>query len=106
MPPAPPLSPLSAAILTALLPGTLHGYGIIKAVARDSAGALRPGAGSLYAALDRMRAAGLIDEQRVSDAHRTFAITGAGRAALRAELQRVERMARIAAEHGLSSEGA
>ena len=98
-----PLSPLSAAILTALLRGPLHGYGIIKTVEADSGGALRPGAGSLYAALDRLAQEGLLAE-KVGATRRRFAVTARGRAALRAELERVARLTRIAAQHGLRAE--
>jgi DNA-binding PadR family transcriptional regulator len=48
-------------ILTALAAGMQHGYGIITDVARISDGRVRLRAGTLYAALDRLRADELID---------------------------------------------
>jgi DNA-binding PadR family transcriptional regulator len=47
-------------ILTALAAGSQHGYGIIADVARISDGRVRLLAGTLYTALDRLRADGLI----------------------------------------------
>ncbi len=51
-------------ILTALAAGSQHGYGIISDVARISAGRVRLRAGTLYAALDRLRLDGLISIDR------------------------------------------
>ncbi len=48
-------------ILTALAAGIQHGYGILTDVARISEGRVRLRAGTLYAALDRLRADELID---------------------------------------------
>ncbi|HEV7216623.1 MAG TPA: helix-turn-helix transcriptional regulator [Chloroflexota bacterium] len=51
-------------ILTALASGSRHGYGIITDVARISDGRVRLRAGTLYAALDRLRLDGLIGVDR------------------------------------------
>jgi DNA-binding PadR family transcriptional regulator len=51
-------------ILTALADGSQHGYGIITEVQEISAGRVRLRAGTLYTALDRLRADGLIDVDR------------------------------------------
>jgi DNA-binding PadR family transcriptional regulator len=51
-------------ILTALAAGSQHGYGIITDVARISDGRVRLRAGTLYAALDRLRLDGLISIDR------------------------------------------
>jgi DNA-binding PadR family transcriptional regulator len=51
-------------ILTALAAGSQHGYGIITDVARISDGRVRLRAGTLYAALDRLRLDGLISFDR------------------------------------------
>ena len=48
-------------ILTALAAGMQHGYGILTDVARISDGRVRLRAGTLYAALDRLRADELIE---------------------------------------------
>ncbi len=47
--------------LTALAAGMQHGYGIITDVARISGGRVRLRAGTLYAALDRLRSDELIE---------------------------------------------
>src|SRR5271156_5756466 len=51
-------------ILTALSRGSQHGYGIITDVRQISGGRVRLRAGTLYTALDRLRAAGLIGVDR------------------------------------------
>ena len=55
-----PLTPLSTAILLGLAEGARHGYAIMKEVERQTDGRLTPGAGSLYAALQRLQDDGLI----------------------------------------------
>ena len=80
-------------LLAALLDGPLHGYGIIKRADELSVGRVRLAAGTLYAALDRLRDAGLVevDREEVVDgrARRYYRLTGAGRVALRAEATRM-----------------
>ena len=51
-------------IMTALAAGTQHGYGIISDVAEISGGRVTLLAGTLYTALDRLRADGLIGVDR------------------------------------------
>ncbi|MDA8322570.1 MAG: helix-turn-helix transcriptional regulator [Actinomycetota bacterium] len=51
-------------ILTALADGSQHGYGIIADVAEISGGRVKLRAGTLYTALDRLRADGLISLDR------------------------------------------
>jgi DNA-binding PadR family transcriptional regulator len=51
-------------ILTALAAGSQHGYGIIADVIEISGGRVRLLAGTLYTALDRLRADGLIAVDR------------------------------------------
>ena len=105
----PPLTPLSLAILMALLDGELHGYGIMKAIQQQSDGQVRAGAGSLYAALDRMVRSGWIAEKSALDSagapQRRFAITRAGRAVARAEAVRLAAVLRQAQQHKLLPEG-
>src|SRR5580693_7389859 len=56
-------------VLTALSRGSRHGYGIITDVQQISGGQVMLRAGTLYTALDRLRAAGLIgvDREEVAD---------------------------------------
>jgi DNA-binding PadR family transcriptional regulator len=90
-------------VLAALLDGPLHGYGIIKRAHELSAGRVRLAAGTLYAALDRLRDAGLVEVEReeIVDgrARRSYRLTGAGREALRAEADRMAAAARVVLGH-------
>ena len=56
-------------ILTALAAGSQHGYGIISDVSEISGGRVKLLAGTLYTALERLRADGLIgvDREEVVD---------------------------------------
>jgi len=56
-------------ILTALAAGSQHGYGIIADVSEISGGRVQLRAGTLYTALDRLRADGLIavDREEIVD---------------------------------------
>ncbi len=51
-------------ILTALADGSQHGYGIIAEVSEISGGRVQLRAGTLYTALDRLRADNLISVER------------------------------------------
>ncbi len=51
-------------ILTALAGESQHGYGIVTDVAQISGGRVQLKAGTLYAALDRLTAEGLIEPDR------------------------------------------
>ena len=51
-------------VLTALAAGSQHGYGILSDVAEISGGRVRLRAGTLYAALDRLRIDGLVEVDR------------------------------------------
>lgn len=90
-----PLTPLTMAILLALADGDRHGYALMQAVETQTDGALKPGTGSLYAALERLMNDGLIIEAPPStDANadrrrRTFRITDGGRDLARAEADRM-----------------
>ncbi|WP_203662607.1 PadR family transcriptional regulator [Actinocatenispora rupis] len=88
-------------ILTALADGPRHGYGVIKDVSELSAGRITLLAGTLYTALDRLTAEGLVEpdhEERVDGRlRRYYRLTDTGRTALAeraAELQRAARIAR------------
>jgi DNA-binding PadR family transcriptional regulator len=88
-------------ILTALAAGPKHGYGIITDVTRISDGRVRLRAGTLYAALDRLHADGLIDFDRDEIANgrlrRYYRLTDAGAGRLAAEVDRLRRHANAAA---------
>jgi DNA-binding PadR family transcriptional regulator len=87
-------------ILTSLAACTQHGYGITADVLEISGGRVRLLAGTLYAALDRLRAEGLIDVDReeVVDGRlrRYYRLTPAGGRQLTAEAERLRDNARTA----------
>ena len=58
----PPLSSATLQILLALAGGDLHGYGIIKEVARNSDGHYKLGPGTLYDNLKKLMDAGLVSD--------------------------------------------
>lgn len=88
-------------VLAALLEERLHGYGIIKRVERLSGGSARLTTGTLYGALDRLSAQGLVEpdgeEQVEGRLRRYYRITEEGAEAVRAEADRMRRAARVVA---------
>jgi DNA-binding PadR family transcriptional regulator len=88
-------------ILTALADGPQHGYGIMTDVARISSGRVSLRAGTLYTALDRLRAEGSIDVEReeIVDGRlrRYYRLRPDGAAALATETARLQANARVAA---------
>jgi DNA-binding PadR family transcriptional regulator len=80
-------------ILTALADGSQHGYGIITEVREISGGRVRLRAGTLYTALDRLRADGLIgvDREEIVEGRlrRYYRLTPAGSKRLAAEAARL-----------------
>jgi DNA-binding PadR family transcriptional regulator len=78
-------------ILTSLLPGPRHGYAIIKDV-QDVAGVVL-GPGTLYAALSRLEALGLVEALAPEERRRPYRITGAGRTLVRDRLERMRTVA-------------
>jgi len=93
---AQPLTPPVFHILMALADGERHGYGIMHDVARQTAGALQLGPGTLYGCLKRMLAARLVEEsdERPDPAldderRRYYRITPLGDRAVRAEARRL-----------------
>lgn len=87
-------------ILTALAAGSQHGYGIITDVQAISAGRVQLKAGTLYAALERLRADMLIevDREEIVDSRlrRYYRLTPAGAELLAAEAARLQANARVA----------
>jgi DNA-binding PadR family transcriptional regulator len=81
-------------ILTALASGSQHGYGILSDVVQISGGRVRLRAGTLYTALDRLRADGLIavDREEIVEGRlrRYYRLTGEGGERLAAEAARLQ----------------
>jgi DNA-binding PadR family transcriptional regulator len=88
-------------IMTALAAGAQHGYGIMADVMRISDGRVRLRAGTLYAALDRLKADGLVtsDRDEIVDGRlrRYYRITDEGAEQLAAEVRRMRANAAAAA---------
>ena len=86
---------LGVLILKALSWGPLHGYGIARTIEEITNEELLIEEGSLYPALHRLQARGLVSsEWSLSSTNRrvkTYTITEEGRAQLRAELSRWDR---------------
>jgi DNA-binding PadR family transcriptional regulator len=80
-------------ILTVLAAGSQHGYGIIADVTAISGGRVRLLAGTLYTALDRLRADGLIavDREEIVDSRlrRYYRLTPEGGQRLAEEAARL-----------------
>jgi DNA-binding PadR family transcriptional regulator len=87
-------------ILTALAAGSQHGYGIIADVAGISGGRVRLRAGTLYTALDRLRADALIvvDREEIVEGRlrRYYRLTPEGKALLAEEAVRLQANAAVA----------
>lgn len=83
-------------ILTALANGPRHGYGIVREVSELSAGRVTLLAGTLYAALDRLAAEGLIahdhDETVDGRLRRYYRLTSGGITALDTETARLRQL--------------
>jgi DNA-binding PadR family transcriptional regulator len=89
-------------VLTALAGEPRHGYAVIEDVAAMTGGRVRLRAGTLYAALDRLRADGLIEVDREevvqSRLRRYYKLTAPGERALATETARLRDQAAIAEE--------
>lgn len=91
--PTQPLREPTLLLLTALADAPRHGYALIQEVETISQGRVRLRAGTLYGALDRLLAEGLIrvEREEVIDGRmrRTYALTDAGRSLLATEADRL-----------------
>jgi len=95
-----PLREPAFLVLTSLAAGPQHGYAMIEDVSRISDGQVRLHAGTLYAVLDRLRTAGLIEVEREeivqSRLRRYYRITAVGAQRLTEEAERMRRHAKAA----------
>jgi DNA-binding PadR family transcriptional regulator len=95
------LTPAMHHILLALLQGERHGYAIMRAIEALSDGAMRLGPGTLYTSIRKLLDAHLIEESDErpdadDERRRYYRISGAGRAAVAAETQRLAQLVRFA----------
>lgn len=93
-------------ILLVLADEERHGYGIMQEVLRRTEGKVRLGPGTLYGAIKRMVARGLIEEsgrrpdRELDDARRRYyRLTRLGRRVVVAEVARLEAL--VKAAHGI-----
>jgi DNA-binding PadR family transcriptional regulator len=88
-----PLSPATLHVLLALASEDLHGYGIMLAVIRQSAGRYKIGPGTLYDNLKKLMKLGLVEEcaedNRAAPARRIYHLNEMGRSVLAAETNRL-----------------
>jgi len=98
-----PLSPASHQILLALAGRDRHGYAILKAVDRQTEGAVRLGPGTLYAAIRRLEDQGLIGESPWrpdgdldDERRRYYRLSSLGREVLKVETDRLEAAVKLA----------
>ena len=116
-----PVRPRDFFVLLVLAGGELHGYGIMKGVERESRGSVRLEVGSLYRTLDRLLAAGLIEEAGAdaaavavkgataatahtaldSERRRPYRLTSFGSSVMRAEAERLQEVVRMVQAKGL-----
>jgi DNA-binding PadR family transcriptional regulator len=103
-----PLTPAVFHILLALSTQERHGYGIMKQAESDSQGKVKMGPGTLYGSIGRMIEAGLIRESdkkidpEMDDERRIYyKVTGLGKEALAAELERYRQVLMVAQQKRL-----
>ena len=89
-------------ILASLIDGPLHGWGIIQQTKLLSDGRMRLTAGTLYGALDRLQAEGLVaqDGEEIVNGRcrRYYRLTSLGQGLLEEEAARLAASARIVTE--------
>lgn len=93
------MRPASYFVLASLLDGPLHGYAIAARARELSEGEVRLTAGTLYGALERMAARGLVQVDRETTVdgrmRRYYRLSDQGREAVRAEADRLAAAARV-----------
>lgn len=105
----PPLSVPVFQILLSLSDSVLHGYALIQDIRERTDGRVHLTASTLYGALKRLVVDGLVEERSTppeapddDPRRRYYAISSAGRAALRTEADRLRRSLEEAAAKGFA----
>lgn len=91
------LAPRDLLVLSVLMNGPLHGYGIVRAVEERTESGLPLDPANLHRVLRRMRRDGWIDEMEEAEGEgrrRTYALTRSGLAVVRAEVERLDKLLR------------
>jgi DNA-binding PadR family transcriptional regulator len=106
------LKPAWFHILLALADGAMHGTALMEEVLERTDGAVRLWPGMLYGSLRDMAAGGLIvevdpprDAPTEGGRRRFYALTPAGRGALRGEVERMAAFVQVARARGVGSPG-
>jgi DNA-binding PadR family transcriptional regulator len=106
-----PLQPAAFEILLALNDSEKHGYRIIRDIEERTAGAVRLGTSSLYAAIRRLVAGGLVEDagRKTKEAsggppRRYYRLSNRGREVMRLEALRLQDVATAAREQVLEPE--
>lgn len=96
-----PLPTATFHILVALADGPKHGYAVMSEVDQLSDGRVRMGPGTLYGAVKKLLAEGLIEEsddrpdpELDDERRRYYRLTGMGRSVTMAEIDRLESLVR------------
>src|SRR5262245_30645786 len=99
-----PLSAHQFHLLLALIDCERHRYGVIQDVEQRTGGDMRLGTGTLYTAIARLVALGLIvNTGREDDRRQYYRLLPLGRAVLQAETRRLEALVRHAHARGVRS---
>lgn len=98
-----PLTPAVLHIMLALVDGERHGYSIMQEVTLRTGSRVHMGPGTLYGSIKRMMADGLIEESAErpdpaldDERRRYYRLTNFGQRVIRAEIQRLEQIVRLA----------
>jgi DNA-binding PadR family transcriptional regulator len=99
-----PLAPAMLHILLALAGESLHGYGIMQEVLRQTESRYKLGPGTLYDNLQRLMKQKLVEEvaglpEEENSRRRYYRLTSLGRAVLAAEVVRLEGVIKTARTH-------
>lgn len=106
-----PLRPVEYQVMVSLAAGERHGWAILQESRDRGEGRAVPGLATLYRALERMEAGGLIEATepqnagRAEDRRRTFRLTPFGRAVAAAETERLSVLVRAVRGSGLFEGG-
>jgi len=103
-----PLTPGAFHVLLTLTEGDIHGYGILKEVARLTNGTVSLSTGTLYAILRRLVSEGMVVEiegrpapEQDDERRRYYHLTEFGRRVARAEAERLREMLALAWDRNL-----
>ncbi len=105
-----PLNPREFLLLFVLVDGELHGYGLVKAVEEQTDGEIRMDPANLYRCIKRLERDELVQQvgkrraaQSNDERRRYYGITCLGKAVVKAEAERLDKLAAAARARKLIS---